>query len=693
MNLIIEEPFWLIFPCILIAGLITFFLYYRNRRFDFGSKTTLILAILRFFVLFFIAFFLLSPLIKTISKTTEKPIIVFAQDNSHSIILGKDSAFYKAEYLENTARLIGDLEKDFVVKPLIFSSLVEEGIRTDYLGKGTDYSVLFQEIENRFSNRNIGAVILATDGIYNAGSNPVYLAENLKYPVIPVALGDTLIHKDLVLYKVNYNRTALLGNNFPVEIVIKANQASGENPTLKISQNGETLFSRNLPLNTSRFSQVINISLNARSKGIQKYDIELSEIPGEINIVNNRQSIYVDVTDSKQKVLILTAAPHPDVSALKQAIENSSGFEAEDYILTEFAQPINSFNMVILNQLPSGQPESAKMVEKVIQSELPVLFILGTQTNLQQFNALNTGLTISSGKTGFNDTKAQLNDRFTFFTVNPESQALMPYLPPLTSPFGEYQLMRNAEIFAYQKIGSLVTSIPLMAFGQTTSGRTGYIAGEGIYRWRLTDYRINNSQSSFDAMISKMLVYLTVKHSKSNFRVFVAQTTPENEPVQFDAEVYNESFELINQEDVNINIMNDKGEKFPFTFSKTNSSYHLNAGLFPPGNYNFTATVKNGDKILSNTGQFTVTEVMVEMLNTTADHNLLYQMAGKTNGRVMYPASMNQIPELLRQREDIKPIRYFHTRFTDLINIWWIMGLLLALLGVEWFIRKYSGGY
>lgn len=693
MNIITEESIWLLLPCLVIALLITLVLYFRNQKFDFSRNVTIILAIIRFFSFFFLLFFLLSPLLKTVLKNTEKPIIVLAQDNSQSIILGKDSSYYKNEYVNSLKALSDELSNDYTVRTLYFNSQTSDNQTINFSGVETDISSVFQEIESRFSNRNVGAVILATDGLFNKGANPTYATGNLKFPVFPVALGDTAVQKDLIVYKVNYNRTALLGNTFPLEIIVKANQAKSENSVLQVTHDGASLFSRNLQFNSTRFSQIINISLPASTKGLQKYEIELVPVDQEISLLNNKQTIYIEVTDVKQKVLILSPSPHPDVFALKQAIENSSGFSVEDHLVTEFTQPINAYNLIILNQLPSAQVESGKLIERIIQSEVPLLFIIGAQTQLQQFNNLETGLKIVTGKASFNDPKAQLNDRFTFFTINEETKGLFPYLPPLLAPFGDFQIFKNSDILAFQKIGSLVTSIPLLAFGQNSKSRVGFITGEGIYRWRLTDYKINNSHQAFDALVSKFLVYLTVSQAKSNFRVFVQQIFRENEPVQIDAEVYNQSFELINDPDVNITISNENDEKFPFTFSKTFNSYHLNAGLLPPGNYRYSANVKNGDKILTSTGQFTIVEVNVETLNTTANHNLLHQMAIKTNGKMFYPREINQIPEMLKKREDIKPVRYFHTRFTELINIWWILGLIIVLLSTEWFIRKFSGGY
>ena len=82
-------------------------------------------------------------------------------------------------------------------------------------------------IDNNFSNQNIGALVLVSDGIYNRGSNPVFQAAELQYPVYSVAFGDTTEIKDLLVKKINHNQVAYLGNNFPVEVQIQAKKFAG----------------------------------------------------------------------------------------------------------------------------------------------------------------------------------------------------------------------------------------------------------------------------------------------------------------------------------------------------------------------------------------------------------------------------------------------------------------------------------
>ncbi len=167
----------------------------------------------------------------------------------------------------------------------------------------------------------------------------------------------------------------------------------------------------------------------------------------------------------------------------------------------------------------------------------------------------------------------------------------------------------------------------------------------------------------------------------------------ENEPIELEAEVYNESYELINESDVNLVITDADNKKFPYAFSKTNNAYRLNAGTRPVGEYKYEAKVKVGEKLYVQKGEFSVSPLQVELTNTTADHQLLYSIAKNHDGEMVYPSQLDKLAEKLNAREDIKTVSYSEKKLTDLINLKWIFFLILALLSAEWFMRKRNGAY
>ena len=207
------------------------------------------------------------------------------------------------------------------------------------------------------------------------------------------------------------------------------------------------------------------------------------------------------------------------------------------------------------------------------------------------------------------------------------------------------------------------------------------------------DYLDNENQNASNEIINKTVQYLATRAEKSNFRVTSKDIYPENEPIIIDAEVYNDSYEIINTPEVTLLIKNKDNKAFQFTFSKTASAYTLNAGLLPVGEYTYDAKVKVGDVIHTKNGRFIVSEINKEAIVTTADHKLLFNLAVKHNGSMYYPNQTEQLYQKIINNEEFKPLIYETQNTSDLINIKTLLFLIVLLLSVEWFIRKRSGSY
>ena len=242
-SLITLYPVWFLLLCIIAGAGYATLLYYREKDNDFNRLTTRILAVLRGTVVTLIAFLLLSPLLKSTTRYTEKPIVLLALDNSGSIILGKDSAFYRNEFAEKYHKLADNLSEKFDVQTYTFGDKLTSGLNATFVEKQTDMAGLFSEIKDRYSNRNLAALVLAGDGIYNQGADPLYASDDAPYSIYTVALGDTSQQKDILISRVNYNRIAFLGNDFPVEITVSAFKSDGAQSKLTVYTGDQQLFS------------------------------------------------------------------------------------------------------------------------------------------------------------------------------------------------------------------------------------------------------------------------------------------------------------------------------------------------------------------------------------------------------------------------------------------------------------------
>jgi len=637
-----------------------------------------------------IAFLLTSPLFKKNDESVEKPIIIIGVDNSSSLRMTKDSLFYKNTFPTLLNEMVSRFQPKFITEVYSFGDRISKGFTGKFNQKQTDISSFFTEIEDRFFNRNVGAVILATDGIYNSGSDPYYAARKLSFLLYTVALGDTNLKKDIYIPQVRYNKRVYKADKFPIEITVAMDKCEGLSTLLTISQGSKNIMTKEVKANTERYSQKFTFLLESKDIGIKKYVISLNPVDGEISVINNRHECFVDVIDLKEKIAIIYDLPHPDINSLRLALESSDRFEIDELNLKDLSGiDIEKYDLIILYQLPSIRTE--RNIEPLTRSGKPILFVLGSQIDLNTFNRLNTGLIVNSSKISFSETQPILNENFPLFTLVKADKDIINGYPPLTTPFGAFQYGPMTDILLFQKIGTTLTQFPLIMFIQGRANKIGIIAGENVWRWRVYNFFQRSNFEAFDEVINKISQYLIIKDDKSLFKVKVNPTINENESVRIEAEVYNATHELINEPEVNITIYNTDKKAFPFLFSKSENAYFLNAGYFPPGNYTFIATVKVGNLTYIKNGSFLITPVNVESINLIADHNLLFRLAASHDGKMVSPDKMDSLVDIISSRDDVHSVSYLSHRLSDLIGTLWVFSLILFLLTLEWLIRKRNG--
>jgi hypothetical protein len=321
-----------------------------------------------------------------------------------------------------------------------------------------------------------------------------------------------------------------------------------------------------------------------------------------------------------------------------------------------------------------------------------VLFFLSENTNLVQFNAVQKIVQINGSVQNGNDVEPVYVSSFSKFTVSEPALRTIDALPPLLAPYGKYQVASTADVLYKQKIGNVTTDNPLVLFNETNGKKTAVLCAEGWWRWRLNEFQQNRNFNATDELINKCIQYLTVKSDKRKFRVRSTKNIYNaNESIQLDAELYNETYQLVNDVDANCVIKGDNGKEYPFTFDKTVNAYTLNAGVLPVGNYTVSARASYKGQMQTAVCNFSVRQVIVEMLNTQANHQLLRTLALQSGGAFYDPGNMNRIADDLEKNSKVHSILYDTFTTRPLIDLKWLFALILLLLTAEWFIRKFNG--
>ncbi len=673
-------------------------MYFRDKRFsDYNPIFTKILGILRTLSVTLIALLLLSPFVKTITEDTKTPLIIIASDKSESIKEGEKNETIDL-YKNNLLALDKAFEGKYDVKYLNFGSEVNTEKLDSFNAKSTNISKLFQYITDNYSDQNLGAVIMGTDGIYNEGNNPLYTDNKFNAPLYTVALGDTTQKKDLYFLNVLHNKIAYLGDKFSIQVDVSAFNCIGSTTTLTLEMvsgaQSKKIAQENIPIGTNSFFTTKTFLVDANQSGVIRYRVRLSAVNGEFNLNNNVKEFFIEILDARQKILLLANAPHPDLAALKSIITSNKNYEADIAFIGDLKENIAKYNLVILHNLPSETSDITGVLSQLDKNSIPRIFIVGLQTSLNKFNKSQDVIQINGNSKNNEEIQAEFNNGFTLFTTSENLKNKLKTFPPLVTPFGEYKAGASTNIYLYQNIKKIKTNYPLISFGENNGVKTSVITGEGIWKWRLFDFLQHKNYELTTELINKTVQVTSVKSDKRKFRANTSKNLyKENESILFDAQLYNDSYEMINEPDVKLVIKDESNKEYAYTFSKTQNYYSLDADLFPQGSYSYTASTTYNGKVQSTSGRFNVESIQLEQYDLTARHSLLKELSEKYNGKMYYPATMQELGKVILSNETIKPVMFESSSTKSIINIKWIFFLLLALLSIEWFMRRYFGNY
>ncbi len=668
--------------------------YFRNKDSRELSKTQLwILIPLRYVAFFLIAFLLLSPFVRNLKKITQNPIVITAWDNSSSMISIPDSLKVIGETERIRDKMVSDLSDKYSVVEYTFGEQTSLLQTISYSEKKTDYNDAINNIINNHFNENIGALVLVGDGINNQGKNPLNTLSEINFPIFTLGFGDTTEIVDSRILDIRVNRTSFSGNKFPVEIDAQFSKLSGKPLKLSISQENKELTSVVItPVNPNYFYSETFI-LDAGNAGLKHFSVKIEPVENERNIENNISGFVINVLEDKQKILILSDGPHPDIGAIKNTLSLQSTYDVSVFTAEPFPSDLSDFNLLILNQIPTAGNSASEILSKAKSNRIPVLFMVGNKTFLPQLNTLAQGINIRTLAGSGEEAQAAINKAYGTFNLSDDLKEILPKFPPLLVPFAEYELQDGFTPLFYQRIMNIETAKPLLATGIVEGRKTGFVLGEGIWRWRLFDYYQNQNHILFNELVNQLVQYLALRQNEDNFMIDFNPVYDETDDIILKAEVYNDAYERINTEEITAIITNSQGEELEYTFDVQGENYLLNAGHLPMGDYSFDAEVTVGNETYTESGQFTITPVNFETLDLKANHTLLYQLAIQSGGKFFTPEEITELIAEIKNNNSLKATSYFQEMVNELLNLKWLFFVILALLSVEWFLRKYWGIY
>ena len=666
---------WFFIAFVLSGSLGYYQYYYRVKKL---TKVSFLLVIIRSLVFFLLMLVLLNPSITKESIINQKAKLSVLVDNSSSITFFKKDSLVHA-ILQNF-KTHKKLNKRFDINYYSFGNLFQQSDSFSFDENQTDISMPLERISKIQKNAS-NAIVLLSDGNQTIGND--YQYTSIKDPIFPVVIGDTTKFQDVKIAQINVNRYSFINNQFPVESILQYEGTQTIKLRYSLENNGKIIFSERINFSEKNNSHILKTFIKASKEGTNFFTSKIEYLENEKNVVNNSKNFSVEVIDKQSEILIVSSFYHPDLGALKKAIESdkqrkvtirivdNKNIQLNNYQLVVLYQPNNKFN-IIIDQLNSNKSS--------------FMLITGSKTDWLFLNNKSLGI----NKKNINQLENYSARFYNGFLNFSQKNIGFENLPPMIDYYGETTVSIPHQTLLYQSINGFSSQNPLLATANHNNQKKVFLFGEGLWKWRSSSFLKNDSFQYFDEFIGNLVQYASNKKIRNRLDLDITSFYNANSSIQIGAFYVDENYQFDDRATILFTIKNKNSKKKQtFPFSLSGSSYQLELTSLEAGEYEYTIEVDGRN--ISKKGTFKVNEFLVEEQFTNANSYKLELLAQKTAGKLYFEDKYRLVIDDLTNDTRFSTIQKSKKTIDKLVNWQWLMLLIIGLLSLEWFIRKYIG--
>ncbi len=668
---------WVLAAAILSLVLALFQYLYKNQK---RKKYHLLLAALRFLSIFCGLLLLINPKFIYNELSVEKAKLLLLVDNSLSMLRNSpsDSLVSKINKIQSNSRVIDR----FDISTYSFGNNFSNADSIEFDDSGTNISEALQKSSELFSSSN-ASVVLFTDGNQTSGRDYEYVGLPSVHQVWPLIVGDTTEYRDLAVSQINLNKYAFLGNQFPVESVITYQGNSSLSTQFRIFFDGREVYREQLQFSKNEKSKTLSSLLSADQVGVKSVRVAIGSFDGERNVLNNSKDTAIEVIDEKTKILFVSEIAHPDIGALKKAIESNEQREVEIVDSQIDVSNHENSDVVILYQPTT---KFRDIFDFATTRNIPLITVVGNHTDLQWVNSSFKALDIEQGYP-VQDVFGRINNSFPHFNI---SELDYEGYPPVSSKIGPILFTTTHDPIIDMIIKGVEMENPLMTVVSEGDMKQVFLFGENIWKWRLQNYRNTGSFDEFDNLFGKLLVYLSSSGKRNRLEVEYEKVYDGSQELKITANFYDKTFAPKSEADLSIELKgidNSFTRTTPMLFKS--GYFEVDLGDLEYGEYKFT--IKENSENISRTGSFKILDYNPEDQFYSSNYKKLERLANKTNGKVYFENQVDGLIAKLVDSDQFVPIQKNNQKTVPLIDFQWLLLAMVLALAAEWIIRKYNG--
>ena len=334
-----DQLFWLVSIAIFVTVLFAY-------KWFFVSRQLRSIFLFRTFLFIIVLLIYLNP---SITKTDTIESNLFWNiyvDKSLSM------SYHSSPSTNSLLSGIGDIvtrlkKKDVPVKIYNFGTEIDTNWA---LGKRNinDASTNLGKVLNHMNQDNgygVAGSLIITDGQANQGVNITSINLDKNKPIHIIGIGDKNPLVDVSIVSINAPPVIIKGENAEIEVLLSSFGVQNQKVNVTIHSKEKLLGSKIMNLSGEGSIDKIRFMINPDKVGVVEYKIQVNALPDEVNILNNKQTLPIQVLKNEYKISIITGAPNFNTRILKNILKENNNFHIDHYFLTKngYLPPLKNF--------------------------------------------------------------------------------------------------------------------------------------------------------------------------------------------------------------------------------------------------------------------------------------------------------------------------------------------------------------
>ena len=585
-------------------------------------------------------------------------------------------------------------------------------------GDATHIGDALRTVLSEAGRQSVAGALMLTDGGNTGGEDPLAVAEECRrraiplYPV-PVGLAEP---DDVAMRSVIMQDLVFVGDRVRVRVQMDSRGYENRTTTLSVMLDDAQVASQ--PVLIEGRPQIEEITFEVDEvTGRRDLAVELSPLPNEALLENNRVSRTIRVKDEKLKVLCIEGSPRWEYRYLRAVLKRDPRVDVR-FMTTEGDRELArasrehvgrfpedpeeafSYDLVILGDVRSDTftPDQFELMHQLIRDRGGALIVLaGHKHNPTEY--LNTPVgQMLPVEPRQEDWPLVDDNAYPVLTPEGEEGTVMQLLegesrnrqlwtkvkplvrvPPLEGA------RRGARVLA--ELSTVVTGAeptPLIAWHRYGNGKVLFIGTDRLFRLR--DGVGDKFHARFWGQAIQFMALSRLRGDDRRINFEVSGAAGPGEPVSIYASALDEIWEPMSAPQLTARVRKaEDGRWQPVALNPVPSIEGMYHGFYvppEPGGYEVTASEALAGA--ANLVSFEVSSAGLEQSRVAVDSALLRKLAQLSGGRYL---EVRQLPELL-QALDVPPERTEVRRQIEVFDNWLWLIPLVGLLAAEWYWRR-----